>query len=183
MTATRGPCHRPRNLYRRFACWLLNNQGSDHDLALGFAIGLFVSLTPTVGIQMVLGAFIAHLFKANRVVAAALAWITNPLTIIPIFYFNYRVGCLFLPGDENAGLELARLASQASWLEPGQLLVILKQLAIDLVDVAAPLWLGSLLVASIAALASYPVVKRIVHAERRHLTRLTQIANNEAEEE
>ncbi len=156
-------------LYRKFAAWLLGHQGTPHSLALGFAIGMFVALTPTVGFQMMIGATIAHFMKANRVIAAALAWITNPFTIVPIYYFNYRVGLLFLPGDEEAGLKFIQTISQAKLTDPETIGASLKLMAQELWGIAGVLWLGSVLVGLVVALVSYPLVKRVVEVEQRRL--------------
>jgi hypothetical protein len=158
-------------LYRRVATWLIEHTGSPHAIALGFAIGVFVALTPTVGIQMVLGATIAHIFRANRVVAAGLAWITNPLTIVPIYYFNYRVGLVFLPGDESRGKAFIEALSDISFLDPHSIATGFRLMAQEFAGIAGVLWLGSLIVAVICGVISYPIVRRIVEVERALATR------------
>lgn len=162
-----------RRIYRRAADWLLRYRGTPHQVALGFAVGIFVALTPTVGIQMALGAFIAHLLRANRALPVALAWISNPLTMGPLYYFNYRVGLILLPGDESAGrvfidsISGASLADPATWWEAIQLM------ASELWGVAGVLWLGSLIVATIGAVIAYPIVLRIVVAGRAKLVKVS----------
>ena len=164
-----------RRLYRRAADWLLRHQGTPYNLAMGFAVGMFVALTPTVGIQMVVGGLIAHLLKANRAIAAGLAWITNPLTMGPIFYFNYRVGLLFLPGDEEKGRAFIETISKATLTDPVGLWSVLMLMGRELWGVAGVLWAGSLVVAAVAALISYPVVWHIVSMERARLERVKQL--------
>lgn len=164
-----------RRLYRGAARWLLRHQGSPHDVALGFAVGLFVALTPTCGIQTILAAMAAHALRANRAIPLALAWLTNPLTVVPIYYFEYRVGLLFLPGDPQAGLALAKAISGATLSDPGALWGTLCSMADQLWGIAGVLWAGSLLVATIAALASYPLVRRLCDAECRKLEELSAV--------
>ena len=159
---------KPR-LYRRVADWLLRHQGTPHNLALGFAIGMFVALTPTVGLQMLLGGLIAHFLGGNRTIAAGLAWITNPLTMGPIFYFNYRVGLLFMPGDEQAGRAFIDTISSAHLTDPSSIWHAMLLTGQQMWGVAGVLWAGSLVVSTVAAAVSYPVVKRIVTAERAKL--------------
>ena len=162
-----------RRLYRRAADWILRYKGTPHQVALGFAVGLFVALTPTVGIQMALGALIAHLLKANRALPVALAWISNPFTMGPLYYFNYRVGLLFVPGDESAGRALIDSISGASLADPGTWWEAIKLMASEAWGVAGVLWLGSIIVASIAAVITYPVVLRMVIAGRAKLTEVS----------
>ena len=78
--------------------WLIKLRGSPKAIAGGFAVGTFIAFTPTIGIQMFLGAVIATFFNLNRPAAIIPAWITNPVTIPPIFTFNYWLGSLLLGG-------------------------------------------------------------------------------------
>jgi hypothetical protein len=158
-----------RRLYRRAARWLLHHQGSPHSIALGFAVGMFVALTPTVGIQMVISGLVAHWLRANRPIPIALAWITNPLTVVPVYYFNYRVGLLLLPGDEEAGRRLVEMVSSASLSDPAGLVAAAQTMATELWGVAGVLWAGSLVVATVAAALCYPVVRWLVEFERTKL--------------
>lgn len=160
---------KPDGWYRRAANWLLRYQGTPKSVATGLAVGVFVALTPTVGIQMAVGGVIAHFLKGNRAIAVAAAWITNPLTMGPIFYFNYRIGLLFLPGDEKAGKEFIDAISVASITEPASWWQAVVLMAQELWGVAGVLWLGSLIVASVCAAIVYPVTYRIVAAERKRL--------------
>jgi len=164
-----------RRLFRRAARWVLAHQGSPYNLAMGFAVGLFVALTPTVGIQMILGAAVAHLLRANRALPVALAWISNPLTMGPLYYFNYRVGLLFITGDEAAGRAFVQTISRVSLTHPEAWWDAIVLMAQELWGVAGVLWLGSLIVAGTAGLVAYPLVYRMVVAERRRLGELSSM--------
>lgn len=55
-------------------------------------IGWFVALVPMYGLQM-LAAFILCIYlKGNCLIAMALQWITNPITIPPILFVQYKIG-------------------------------------------------------------------------------------------
>ena len=43
-------------------------------LAMGAAIGMFVTFTPTVGFQMMLTLFLSWLFRANKVIGLPIVW-------------------------------------------------------------------------------------------------------------
>lgn len=64
-------------------------------IARAFAIGLFCAFIP-VPFQMLLAAPGAVIFSANLPLSIALVWITNPLTMPPIFYGCYKLGAWIL---------------------------------------------------------------------------------------
>ena len=81
-----------KRAYERF----LKIRGSPREIALGFALGLFIGMTPTIGFQMPIAVFFAALFKWNKISAAVAVWITNPLTAPLIYSFSYFVGAKML---------------------------------------------------------------------------------------
>ena len=60
-----------------------------------FSVGLLMAFVP-VPFQMVLAAIGAILIRVNLPISVALVWVTNPLTMPPIFYFAYKVGTWIL---------------------------------------------------------------------------------------
>ena len=79
--------------------WHLNRRS----VALAFAIGLFAAWIPTPG-QMVIAAMAAFYFGANLPISVALVWLTNPLTMPPMFYFAYIFG-LWLLGEDSPAVD------------------------------------------------------------------------------
>lgn len=71
--------------------WHLNRKS----VSMAFAVGLFAAWIPTPG-QMAIVAVAAFYFRANLPISVALVWITNPLTMPPMFYFAYIVGLKLL---------------------------------------------------------------------------------------
>jgi uncharacterized protein (DUF2062 family) len=90
---TQGPIRRfARSFYDRF----VRLHGSPEDIAWGAALGLFVAMTPTMGIQTYLAVPLAALFRISKVAAAATVWLTNPVTAPFIYGLNYMVGATLL---------------------------------------------------------------------------------------
>ena len=102
----RHPRHTLRRLYERF----VRIRGRPREIALGFALGLFIGLTPTMGIQMPIAVFGAAVFKWSKISAVFGVWITNPITAPFIYAATYFVGANLL------GLETAlNLPQELNW--------------------------------------------------------------------
>ncbi|MFA6700612.1 MAG: DUF2062 domain-containing protein [Thiomicrospira sp.] len=140
----------PKKLYeikgfKRFAHWFddpnlwhLNRQS----VAKGFFIGLFWMAIPMPW-QMAAAAFFAILLRANLPLSVALVWISNPITMGPIFYFNYQIGALLL-GEQAR--EHVSFALSIEWLTN------------SFVTIWQPLMLGSVTVGLVLAISSYLLV-------------------------
>jgi len=94
--------------YLQFFGTLLHNRALWHmnhnSVAKAFAVGLFFAWVP-VPFQMVLAAGGAILFSANLPLSVALVWLTNPLTMPPMFYGAYKLGA-FVLGEEMQHFEM-----------------------------------------------------------------------------
>lgn len=60
-----------------------------------FTLGLFLAFVP-IPLQMVLAAAAAIAFRVNLPISVGLVWISNPITIPPMFFFAYKVGAWIL---------------------------------------------------------------------------------------
>lgn len=87
---------------------------------------------------MMVAALLAVIFCANISLSIALVWITNPITMGPIFYFTYKLGCIILDTRIDPHFSF-------SWPYLKDVLVI----------GFFPLLIGSLVVASISAVIGY----------------------------
>ena len=137
---------------RRFCLHsILHADDPPHKLALGIAIGMFVTFTPTIGFQMGIVFFLAWLFRANKLVGVPLVWISNPATLVPVYYPCYWVGCKLM-GESVAGTDWITSLVPA----PGMTYLQILQLWGDkLLDIAAPLWLGCIVVGGALGVLSY----------------------------
>ena len=81
---------------RQRLLWLWHHEGSHGQRARGLAAGVFTGCYPFFGLQIVLGVALASLLRGSPILAAAGTWISNPVTSLPLYWFNYQVGCLLL---------------------------------------------------------------------------------------
>ena len=142
-----------RNLRRFLFHNLLHTDDPPHKLALGAAIAMFIMFTPTIGFQMVLAVFFSWLFRANKTVGIAIVWISNPATIVPIFYSTYLIGRVILNSPDVADAEWWR---QLSAPPPGWWPLVEFYWS-KLVQIAAPLWVGGAIVGCVTGYATYYV--------------------------
>ncbi|MBT3047636.1 MAG: DUF2062 domain-containing protein [Candidatus Thiodiazotropha sp.] len=117
--------------------WHLNR----HSVSGAFAVGLFMAFIP-LPLQMVFAAAAAIFFRVNLPLSVALVWITNPITIPPMFYFAYLVGT-WVTG-ETATLEPFQLSWE--WVQ---------SLGIEIL---VPLVIGSLICATVSSILGYSLI-------------------------
>lgn len=120
--------------------WHMNR----HSVTKAIAIGLFWGCIP-MPFQMVAAAFFAIWLNANLPISVATVWFSNPITMPPIFYFEYIVGSWVL-GMPPLGFEY-----ELSWA----------WLSERLYSVGVPLYLGSLICGTVAAIAGYFIISSL----------------------
>ena len=86
-----------RRLYERF----LKIRGNPREIARGFALGLFIGFSPTMGFQIVVAVFLAAVLKCNKFAAAVGVQVTNPLTAPFVYSVTYVIGAKLI-GLEKA---------------------------------------------------------------------------------
>jgi uncharacterized protein (DUF2062 family) len=92
-----------RRVYERF----IRIRGEPREVALGFALGIFVGMTPTVGVQTPIAIFLAALFKWGKLSAAIGVWISNPLTVPLIYGITYITGAKIMSLDPVFNMPLS----------------------------------------------------------------------------
>jgi hypothetical protein len=134
--------------------WSVNR----HAIALGLAIGMFFGLLIPIA-QMPLSAAAAVLLRANLPTAVVSTFVTNPVTVAPLYYAAWRLGATVLgEPDPDAPPVLAQPA--AARAEPPAL-PWWRALWQRLQSVGKPLLLGLALMAPLTGLAAYVVVSAL----------------------
>ena len=125
-----------RYLYLR----LIRLRSTTPAIARGLAVGVFAGLFPFFGAQTIFGLVLAMAVRGNKLTAAVGTWISNPLTYVPIYVFNFNVGQLIL-GTNN-------LSTDVDWTSSEELLHAGWTFGITLI-------LGCAVVGAIAGILSY----------------------------
>lgn len=140
--------------YERLIRPILFTKDTPRSKAGGVGLGVFIAFTPTVGIQMPIAFGAATILGVNSPLAVAMAWLTNPITVPPIYYFEYRVGAWLLGMDAiGSSSDFWRQWETISAAHPSYWARVTHLAA----DVGYPLFIGSLPVALFLALISYPL--------------------------
>lgn len=114
--------------------WHLNR----HSVSRAMAIGLFMALIP-MPMQMAASAAVAVPSRANLPISVGLVWLTNPVTMPPVFYAQYKIGTWLLGTPERSmPMELS-----LAWF------------AAELQHIWQPLYAGALLSATVMAIVGY----------------------------
>lgn len=138
---------------------------TSHAIALGAAIGMLVGMTPTVGMQtfmvMAVALFTSRLFYFNRAAALLMIYISNPLTVVPIYYGLYWVGTRFLPGTASVDQfrDILTFEGFGGWWQAVRELVF---------HVGLPLCIGTLIIAPLCGILTYPLTLAMLRWFGRH---------------
>jgi uncharacterized protein (DUF2062 family) len=72
---------------------LVQTNASPQSIALAFAVGTFISVLPTPGLNLVLATLLASLFKQlNRTGLLAAIAVWNAFVVAPIYVLSHKVG-------------------------------------------------------------------------------------------
>ena len=105
-----------RHRLRRSLQWLWAQEGTPGQRARGLAAGVFCGCFPFFGLQIVVSVGVASLLKGNHLLAAAGTLVSNPLTYIPLYWFNYLVGDQLL-GPSGSADSLSAINRSNLWLQ------------------------------------------------------------------
>ena len=115
-------------------------------------IGLFIAFIPMPMQMLAVLAFVPF-FKFNVPIAIAMCWLSNPLTMPPMYYMEYLTGSFIL------GTEVAPVEMTIDWFSEN----------ID--DIFIPLYFGTLIYSVLGSLSGYWLVnhfwKGSVHRDKK----------------
>jgi hypothetical protein len=154
---------------RYFRRRILQVRATPHEVALGFAIGVFSACTPFLGVQTILAFALAFLLRVSMPAALLGTFIGNPLSWPAIWSGSYVAGALLLGRDPSyAADHFAETANAlgATLMAPSP--ETLDTAVDNLSPILEPMVVGGLLLGLIAAVFSYYPTRRAVRVFQRH---------------
>ena len=105
----------------------------------GVVLGVFIAFIP-MPMQMEAVLLFMPIFKFNVPIALAMCWLSNPLTMPPMYYIEYELGS-FLLGMSPQPVELT-----------------LEWFSNNMADIFIPLYFGTLVFSVVGSISSYFLV-------------------------
>ena len=109
-------------------------------IAKAFAIGLFCAFLPMPA-HTLLAAILAVVFSANILLSMFMVWVNNPITMVPIYYFTYKLGASIIGIEVDPEFEFS-----------------FGYLMNNVGATIIALWVGGLIVSTIAAILGYTTI-------------------------
>lgn len=127
---------------------LFSIRDTPHRISLAFSLGVFIGMSPFLGIHTVLGILVALVFRLNKLATLAGVYITNPWTIVPIYTFSTWIGAKCLGVN--------RILPDIDWKN-----ISVVGLCNDFKPLLMPFVVGTFLIGALSSVVSYIVIFRI----------------------
>ena len=164
---------------------VLHSRAPVSEVSLGVAVGIFMGFTPTVGVQMYLVAIVWTIYRYvfgkhfTLPVGVAMVWISNPLTMGPMYYLFLVTGYILF--DVQHAISYQHFAESLGKIsQTGDILdKIAKGAHFLLVELGWPMVIGSFVYAVPFSIISYYISKYLVTSHRKNSARLEGISYDE----
>lgn len=124
-----------------------------HRIALSFSIGIFMGISPFLGLHTIGAIFLAWVFRLNKLVAFVGVAMLNPWTLVPVYSL-----CLWV-GAKLTGVK--QIIPNIDW---GALTILTFMEKLGYLVV--PFIVGTLIIAVISAVISYFIIHKIASKYR-----------------
>ena len=138
-----------------------------HRIALAFAMGVFMGISPLLGLHYIGAVLLAMLFRLNKLVSIIGVSVNNPWTIGPISAFCVLVGAkLFginkvLPEVDWDSISFSSIIMNFTSLEN------ITNMINDLWPLLSAFFVGSFIICTISSIASYFIIRELAVRYRR----------------
>lgn len=142
----------PRERLSQMLVRMRQLEGNPHYIALGMAVGIFISITPIIPLQTVVAVTLAFLVRGSKSAAALGTWLSNPLTVPIVYYADYKLGCALL--NYQTTVDKIAFDSFSQFMDLG-------------IDVTSAMLIGSLAIGLVVGVVAYFVTFRVFATIRR----------------
>ncbi len=140
--------------YRKVLKNLLSLDDSPHKIALSFALGVYISISPFLGLHTILAIVLSFVFRLNKVATITGSWMNNPWTLAPVYYADFKLGSFILNGDATFNI---RPFTLEHYLNSGK-------------GVFLDIFVGSVFVGLVASTLSYFALKFALEKGKKHVS-------------
>ena len=112
-------------------------------ISKAFAIGLFCAFLP-LPLHTLLAAALAVAFSSNILLSIGLVWLNNPLTMVPIYYYIYKLGSYIIGTEIDPNFQFTIDYFMGS-----------------LTSTITAIWVGGLIISTITAIIGYTAILAI----------------------
>jgi len=147
-----------RSYLRDYYQNLMEIPGKENDIATGFAIGIFISFSPWIGLHIILIFLVTRLFKKSFGAGVLASLVFNPITAPFLWTIEYRVGKLVMSifnGYNAPSLKISFTEFSVLWD--------------NIVTAFYPIFFGGLVLGVPASLLSYFLVQRSLRLYRKRV--------------
>lgn len=123
-------------------------------IAISFAIGVFIGMSPILGLHTVLGIAAAWIFRLNKFVTIIGVYVTNPWTIVPIYTFATWFGAKLLG--------VKKIIPSIDWNN-----ISFNYLLNEMGHLLLPFVFGTTLLGLLSAIAGYIIIYQAVMRSRQ----------------
>jgi hypothetical protein len=152
---------------------ILHADDTPHAIALGTAVATFIAFLPLVGLQTVISIGLAAALRANKAVCVPIVWITNPLTLGPIYLACFGLGRWVMASPLDQDIHSAVVLNKLGQQQQLNALALeyWKDLFSRLAGLGLELWVGCAIVGVVLGIVSYLAARWGVstYRERRRL--------------
>lgn len=127
---------------------------SPRKIAISFGLGVFIGMSPILGLHTILGILAAWIFRLNKFVTLVGVYVTNPWTIVPIYTFATWVGGRIL------GME--HILPEIDWHNVG-----IMDLIRDLEPILPPFIIGTIFLGAVCSFVGYVAIYYAVVRQRK----------------
>ncbi|MDT8447897.1 MAG: DUF2062 domain-containing protein [bacterium] len=158
---------------------ILESHAPIPEAALGAAVGMFLGMTPTVGIQMslVFGSWLVFKYLLRRkfdlVISTAMVWLSNPVTMGPLYYgFLVTGNWFFAVVGANEGVmsyqEFTKRLEEITHAQGASSWDMFKEgIGFLILDLGYPMVIGSLFWAIPLSILAYLFTQRYLTTHRQ----------------